>query len=424
MQKLQWHTEKRIVDTLIPNAAAPRTISKKQLTALKKSLTTMGLVEIPALDLDNSVLAGSQRIKVLQLMGKGQTEIDVRIPNRKLTDEERDRYMIGSNSISGDWDYAKLKDFDLDLLLDVGFDKDELNKIWQKDAETEDDDFDVEAELKKIKEPTTKLGDLVILGEHRLCCGDSTDPNVLQRLFGNEKAAVIYSDPVYNLNIQYARGIGGTRDFGGNVNDNRSYEEYVEFLRKSIACALEVSEKDCHLFYWNDQSQIGILQQLYRDLGIENKRVCLWIKNGFSCTPGVAFHKSYEPCIYGVRGRPYLSKDVANLNEVANKDMTNGNDLLDQIDIWMHKRLPSNQYEHSTQKPPTLHEKAFKRCSKPGDIILDSFCGSGSSMIAAQQLGRRLYGVELEPQFCDVIIRRFERLTGIKARVISNEETS
>ena len=106
------------------------------------------------------------------------------------------------------------------------------------------------------------------------------------------------------------------------------------------------------------------------------------------------------------------------------KDVSNGNDLLDQLDVWLQKRLPSKDYEHATSKPPTLHEKAIRRCSKPGDIILDSFCGSGSTLIAGEQLKRRVFGVELEPQFCDLIIRRFEKLTGIKAQVIRNEETS
>ena len=206
MQQLQWHTEKRVVDTLVPHTHSPRIMTKKQTVDLKKSLTIFGLVEIPALDTDNTILAGHQRVRILQLLGKGSEEIDVRVPNRKLTEEERNRYMISSNAITGDWDYAKLKDFDLDLLLDIGFDKAELNKIWSKDLETENDDFDVQGELAAIKTPSTRLGDIILLGESKLICGDATDPKVLEKLFGDERVDVICSDPIYNLKIDYNSG--------------------------------------------------------------------------------------------------------------------------------------------------------------------------------------------------------------------------
>jgi DNA modification methylase len=253
-------------------------------------------------------------------------------------------------------------------------------------------------------------------------CGDSTDPEVLKKLLGNDKVSMIYSDPVYNIKIDYNKGIGGKQNYGGNVNDNRSYTEYKEFLKKSMVAALGVCNPDTHAFYWCDQIYIGLIQELYRELGIENKRVCLWLKNGHSPTPGVAFNKCYEPCVYGVRGKPYIAKDITNLNEVVNKDTTNGNDLLDQADVWLHKRLAGKDYEHATSKPPTLHEKAIRRCTKPGDIILDSFSGSASTLIAGELLKRRVYAVELEPIFCDLAIKRFEKLTGIKARVIHEKE--
>ena len=140
----------------------------------------------------------------------------------------------------------------------------------------------------------------------------------------------------------------------------------------------------------------------------------------------MAFNKVYEPVVYGVRGKPYLAESVTNLNEVLNKELGTGNELIAQvdnfIDIWTAKRLASKNYEHATSKPVTLHEKAMKRCTKPGDIILDSFLGSGSTLLAGEQLGRKVYGCELEPRFCDLIIKRFEAFTGIKAIVNHYEE--
>lgn len=412
---LIWHTEKRKVDDLIPNGANPRTMSDKQMSDLKRSLKKYNLVEIPAIDSNNTIIAGHQRLKALQLLGRGNEEIDVRVPNRPLTKAEYDEYLIASNAISGDWDFEALKSFDLDMLIDVGFDKDELSSVWDAHLEAEDDNFDMEKEKAKIVNPVTKLGDLIELGSHRLLCGDATDSNNLKRLLGDEYASMIYSDPVYNISIDYDAGIGGKQSYGGKVNDTRTFEEYRTFLKKSIECGLSVTKTDAHVFYWCDQIYIGVLQDLYRELGIANKRVCLWIKNGHNPTPKVAFNKGYEPCVYGVRGKPYIADGIQNLNEVMNKEMTGGNALHQEMnDLWTVRRLGGQEYKHATSKPPKLHEKAILRCTKPGDIILDSFLGSGSTLIAGEQLKRRVYGTELEPVFCDLIVRRYETLTGTK----------
>jgi DNA modification methylase len=422
MKKLIWYTNKRKVNDLLPYSKNPRTISDKQMSDLKKSLRKFNLVELPAIDTDGKIIAGHQRIKALQVLGRGEEDIEVRIPNRKLTQTEYDQYLITSNAVTGDWDFTKLKSFDLDMLLDIGFDQSDLAKFWDKELEVKEEDFDVEKELKKIKKPTTNLGDLILLGNHRLICGDSTDPLVLNKLFGNDKTTMIYSDPVYNIKIDYGKGIGGKQNYGGTVNDNRSYSEYKEFLKKSLVNALSVTNNDAHVFYWCDQVYIGLLQELYRELGIDNKRVCLWIKNGHNPTPTAAFNKCYEPCVYGVRGKPQITKDINTLNEVMNKEVTGGNNMLDEIDVWLMKRLSSKNYEHATSKPTQLHEKAIRRCTKPGDIILDSFSGSASTLIAGEMLKRKVYAVELEPIFCDLAIRRFEKLTGIKAKIIRHEE--
>ncbi len=421
--QLVWHTESRKVDSLLPHKKSPRTISKEQSERLKKSLETYGLVEIPAVDLDGTILAGHQRIKVLQLLGQGGTEIDVRVPNRKLTNKEAEAYLIGINSIHGDWDFELLRDFEMDLLVDLGFDQKELDEIWNKSLKEE---FDPEKELKKIKTAKTKPGDIIELGKHRLICGDSTKPETLERLFGDERADMIMSDPIYNISIDYNKGIGGKQAYGGTVDDSKTDKEYRDFLKLSMEAALAVTKPDAHVFYWSDETYIWLIQTLYRELGITNKRVCLWLKNGQNPTPGVAFNKCYEPCTYGTRGKPKLVKGVNKLNEVLNAEMTTGNELVQQVadffTIWPEARLSSKEYEHSTMKPVALYEKAIRRCTKGGDIILDSFNGSGSNLMAAQKLGRRVFAVEIEPIFCDLTIKRFEAETGIKARVIRDEK--
>lgn len=423
MKSLIWHTEKRVVDDLLPSPKNPRVMPDKTMEDLKKSLKKFNLVEIPAIDLDGKICAGHQRIRALQVLGRGKEEIEVRVPNRKLTEEEYKRYMLTSNAVIGDWDFEKLKDFDVDLLVDIGFDQLELDSIWAKDAEVEDDDFDVEREVKKIKEPKTKLGDVITLGKHKIICGDSTDPKVVQKLFEDEKTSMIYSDPIYNIGVDYDKGIGGKRGYGGKVEDNRKEETYRDLIKRSMVNALSVAKRDLHVFYWSDQRYIWLMQTLYQELGISNKRVCLWVKNGHNPTPTSAFNKCYEPCTYGTKGSPYLSTDKQNLNEVLNKEIGTGNEMLDQIgDIWAVKRLSGKEYEHATSKPPKLHEKAILRCTRPGDVILDSFLGSGSTLIAGEQLKRKVYGIELEPIFCDLVIKRWEKLTGLKATVNRDEK--
>lgn len=418
-KKLVWHTENRKVNDLIPHAKNPRIITDKQMSDLKKSLKKYNLVEIPAVDINGNILAGHQRIKALQLLNRGEEVIDVRVPNRHLTEKEAKQYLIASNSLGGDWDFESLKSFDLDILMEAGFDQIQLAKFWDEEKEVVDDSFDIEKEIKKIKIPKTKIGDIIHLGRHKIICQDSTKPETIKKLFGEEKASMIYSDPVYNLEIDYGTGIGGNRDYGGNVNDSRTFEEYKTFIKDSLRAALSVTIPDVHVFYWCDQIYIGLIQEVYRSLGIHNKRVCLWLKNNQNPVPTVAFNKVYEPVVYGIQGRPYLAESITNLNEVMNKEFGTGNDLLAQVDnfvdVWTAKRLSAKDYEHATSKPPQLHEKAIKRCTRPGDIILDSFLGSGSTILAGEQLGRRVYGCDLEPRFCDLIVKRYEAFTGKKA---------
>jgi DNA modification methylase len=132
--------------------------------------------------------------------------------------------------------------------------------------------------------------------------------------------------------------------------------------------------------------------------------------------PQIAFNKVYEPVVYGTRGKPYLSKAVTNLNEVLNKEVGTGNrltdDVLDLFCIWLDKRKAGQDYLHPTEKPVTLHEKPLRRCTRPGGLVLDTFGGSGSTLIACEQMKRRAFLLEIDPVFCDVIIDRWQILTG------------
>ncbi len=413
------------IDMLRPAAYNPRTHNEAQEEQLTESIDDFGAVEPlvvnGAKNRLNIVIGGHFRLKIFRKLGyKTVPVVYVNIPN-----VEREKELnLRLNKNTGDWDWDALKQFDTDFLKDVGFDAGELAQFWDGGLETEDDGFDVEKELKKIGKPKTKRGDRYQLGSHVLLCEDATNPEDVKRLVGKTQIDMVYCDPPYNIDLSYDKGISNKMRYGGKTKDNKTEEEYRQFLLTTLVNALSVSKPNMHLFYWCDQKFIGLLQSMYPSLGVDFRRVCLWIKNNQNMTPQVAFNKCYEPCIYGVRGKPYLSPSIQNLNEVANKEVGNGNrlidDILDMMDLWMCKRLPTVEYEHPTAKPPTLHEKAIRRCTKPGDAILDLFGGSGSTLVAAHQMKRRAFLCEIEPIFCDLIIRRFEAVSGQKASLLKS----
>jgi DNA modification methylase len=417
--KLTWHTESRLVDDLIPYEKNPRTLSDKQRRDLEASITKFNLVEIPAINTDNTVVAGHARLKIMQALGRGQEEIEVRVPNRLLTTSEFKEYLLRSNRNTGSWDYELLKSFDTSFLLDIGFDDGDLSDIWDDVLELEDDSFDEEKAVKEAEKTDIKTGDMFVLGNHRLVCGDSTDKEVVARLLGEQKIQTVYCDPPYNISLDYNKGVGGNANYGGTVDDKKTNTEFRIFLKSVMQSALSVSEKDAHHFWYCDQKYVGMLQNLYEELGIAYKRTALWVKNGINPTPKIAFNKCYEPCVYGTTGKPYLSDKHKKFHEILNPEVGTGNatadDINDMIDIWLAKRVAGDAYEHPTQKPITLHERPLSRCTKIGHNVLDLFGGSGSTLLACEQMKRNAFLVEMNPIFCQVIINRYEKFTGTKA---------
>ncbi len=361
----------------------------------------------------------------MQLLGHGDKKIDVRVPNRKLSKAEYEQYLLTSNRVQGSWDYEMLSEyFELDTMLISGFDDSDLSVIFADSLEVTDDQFDVDKEIKKIKKAKAKLGDIYALGPHRLICSDSLDPETVKKLVGKTQIDLIYCDPIYNISLDYNGGIGGKANYGGTVQDFKKDADYRTFLKRTMENALSVAKPDVHAYYWCDQKYTGMVQDLFAELGLENKRTCLWIKGAANPTPGVAWNKCYEPCVYALRGKPYLSPVALNFAEVLNKELgPSGNKLLDDVmdlmDIWLAKRISGSEYQHPTQKPVTLHERPIKRCTKPGGTILDLFGGSGSTLIAANAMKRVCFMAEIEPIFIDLIIARYEHATGEKARKLN-----
>lgn len=419
LEPLKWHTEKHKVDDLIPHPKNPHTGTEKEDQDLEASMTKFDLVEIPAINLDKGLLAGHRRAEIYKKLGRGQEMIDVRVPNRMLTPEECEEYMLRSNRNTGSWDYELLKAFDTSFLLSIGFDDTDLSNIWDDVLQIDEDDFKEEDELEKAKITDIKTGDRFALGPHSLVCGDGTDEAVVKSLVGETLMDMVYVDPPFNISLDYDKGLGGRANYGGDVDDKKSDSEYRRFIKKMMSAALAVSAPDSHHFWFCDSKYVGMVQSLYAELGIKYKRTCLWIKNGINPTPQTAFSKLYEPCVYGVTGKPFLSPKHTKLGEILNKEVGIGNatldDIMDMVDIWLAKRDAGDEYEHPTQKPLLLHERPLTRCSKIGSNILDLCGGSGSTLLSCEQLKRKAFLVEKSPIFCQLIINRYEHFTGNKA---------
>jgi hypothetical protein len=371
--QINWTTEKRKVDDLKHWEENPRRITPEKLEELKDKIKERGFHDVIKLDENGMILSGNMRKEALEQLGI--QEVNVLVPDRELTTEEKILVGIESNIQAGEFDKDILKSFGTDILLKSGLSDEELSEMFNN-VETVNDEFDEEKAVEiASKNVTVKPGEIYQLGDHRLMCGDCLKDEDMEKLMGGEKALMIYSDPPYNIGLDYSKGISteGKYDsamiktesnvhFRGGKNDDKSVADYKEFLRLAIENGLKHAEQNAHVFYWCDEKYIWLLQVLYEELGIDNKRVCLWIKNNFNMTPQIAFNKVYEPCVYGVTGRPYLNKETKNLNEVMNREV-----------------------------------------------------GSGSTLIACEHYRRKCLMIEIDPDHVATTLQRWEILTGKEA---------
>lgn len=415
-QKLTWSVTARKVIDLTKNGYNPRKLSESERRDLEKSIKEFGAVVPIVLNIGsrtNIIIGGEQRLKIYADLGIA--EVECMIPSLELTLEEEKELNLRLNKNTGSWNEELLKEFDMDMLLDVGFGDEELQNLFD-DVDMAEDDFDLDKVIEETPVAKVKSGEIYELGKHRLLVGDSTDEDQVKKLMQDDLADIVWMDPPYNISWDY----GGK--YNGSYKDNKSEEEYSEFISKSMETAKKFAKPDSHFFYWSDPNSIGLTQSLYDKHGIKKRRVCLWIKSNQNCTPKIAWNRLYEPCTYGTVNEPYLNPNFRNANEILNQEVTTGNQVLDElqdmIDLWLVKRDNTQSYLHPTQKPVTLNEKPYKRCSAPGHIIFSGFAGSGSDLIACEQLNRVWRGVEKDLVFATIIIDRWEKFTNLKAKKI------
>ena len=214
---LEWHTERRRVSDLIPWDRNPRRMTKKQAADLKMSLSRLNLMSIPIVDLDDRIVSGHMRCRTLAALGRGNEEIDVRVPNRKLTDDEFAEANLRENKNLGEWDEGLLATFDDSMLKEIGFDDADLDSIFGLNRGGTEGLTDPDEVPEAPEDPVTRPGDLIVLGNHRLLCGDSTRAEDVDLLMAGENAKVVIADPPYGMRLD--------ADFSGMVNNLKMAKE-------------------------------------------------------------------------------------------------------------------------------------------------------------------------------------------------------
>ena len=384
--------EKKNVKDLLPADYNPRKDLKPgdpEYEKLKRSIEQFGYVE-PVIwnEKTGRVVGGHQRLKVLTDMGI--TEVDVVVVDM---DTEKEKALnIALNKISGEWDTEKLAlviadlqgtDFDVSL---TGFDPEELEDLFRDDVKggVKEDDFDLEAELKK---PTfSKAGDLWMLGEHRLFCGDSTKPETFDLLMNGKKANLVVTDPPYN--VDYKGSAGKIK------NDSMAEDQFEQFLLAAYQQMEAAMADDASIYVFHSDSHGLAFRKAFEEAGFYLSGCCIWKKQSLVLGRS-PYQWQHEPVLFGWK------KKGKHQWYTGRKEST----------IWEFDK-PKKNKDHPTMKPIALVSYPIMNSTMTGCLVLDPFGGSGSTLIACEQTGRVCYTVELDEKFCDVIVRRYIEQVG------------
>ena len=387
---LEWENAKRKVKDLVPFEYNPRKLTPEKKQLLINSIEKFNLAEVPAINLDNKIIAGHQRIKVLMDLGRGDELIDVRIPNRPLTDKEFKEYNITSNVPIGFWDVDVLDAHFEDINLEeLGLNLDEINlpaDLFQDEASNEEEqDFDPVLP----KDPITKLGDVYEFVSkqkgitHKLVCGDSTNAKTYKTL-GDEDFDLVATDPPYNVNYE-----GGTKEKLKIKNDNMSGDDFYSFLYLFFQEVFVKSKPGAPIYVFHADSEGANFRLALKNAGFKLAQCLVWIKN--SLVMGRQdYHWKHEPCLYGWKeGEAHKWYSDRKQTTVLEFDK------------------PLRNEEHPTMKPLDLWCYIIKNSSKQKDIVADPFGGSGTTLISCEKLWRQARIIELGENYVDVHVSRY-----------------
>jgi len=383
------------IEDLIPYINNPR-LNDHAVDKVASSIKNFGFKNPILVDQNNEIVAGHTRLKAAKKINMKE------VPTIKIDDlneQQIKAFRIADNKVAefSEWDEELLK-IELEGLDDAftGFDLDDLEGLFDEDVDSvEEDDYEVEVP----DEPKAKHGEVYQLGRHRLMCGDSTKQEDVDKLMNGDKADLFITDPPYNVDYT-----GGTKDALKIKNDKKDDASFRQFLVDAFSTADAVMREGAAFYIWHADSEGYNFRAACFDIGWQVRQCLIWNKNTM-VMGRQDYHWKHEPCLYGWKsGRSHLWTNDRKQTTVLDFDR------------------PTVNKEHPTMKPVKLFDYQIKNNTKQKDIVLDLFSGSGTTLIACEQNGRVSYNMELDPRYVDVIIKRFEELTGEEAVLIEEAE--
>jgi site-specific DNA-methyltransferase (adenine-specific) len=397
---MQLNVKYRKVEDLIPYVNNSRKHSDEQVAQISASIKEFGWTNPILIDGTNSIIACHGRLMAARKLKMDEVptiELD------HLTDTQRKALVIADNklALNADWDNTLLT-IELDELLKdgfaldiLGFNQDELAALLE--PEQVDGLTDEDAVPDVPEEPKTKLGDIYQLGNHRLMCGDSCSITDMDKLVNDRQVDMWLTDPPYNVAYE-----GKTKDALTIQNDSMSDDGFRQFLRDAYVTADTVMKAGAVFYIWHADSEGYNFRGAAHDAGWKVRQCLIW-KKSTMVMGRQDYHWKHEPCLYGWK------EGAGHLWATDRKQTT-----------ILEFDKPNRNKEHPTMKPVALFEYQMLNNTKGGDIILDSFGGSGTTLLAAEKNGRIGYLMELDPKYCDVIVKRWEDFTGKKAELLTN----
>ena len=390
-------TEMQLISTekLIPYVNNARTHSAEQINKLRSSLREFGFINPVIIDRDFNVIAGHGRIEAAK--AEGISEVPCVFADY-LTEAQKKAYILADNRMAMDagWDEELLRveiealqaeSFDVGL---TGFDESEIADLFAGDeGDVKDDDFDVDSELEKP--PVTKSGDLWLLGNHRLICGDSTREETYTLLMDGKKANLVVTDPPYNVNYEGSAG--------KIKNDNMENGKFYQFLLDAFTCMEKAMADDASIYVFHADTEGLNFRKAFADAGFYLSGTCIWKKQSLVLGRS-PYQWQHEPVLFGWK------KKGKHQWYTGRKEST----------IWEFDK-PKKNGDHPTMKPVPLVAYPIKNSSMSNCIVLDPFGGSGSTLIACEQTNRVCHTIELDEKFCDVIVKRFIEQAGTTENV-------
>lgn len=381
----------RRLDEITPYENNAKTHDQTQINNVAESIRQYGFVQPIVVDRDGVIVIGHCRALAAKKLGMKEVPC---VCVDDLTPEQVNALrLVDNKSNESDWDFDLLAD-ELEGLDLTGFDFD-----WGlPEEETKEIEEDEAPEVDETHPPVTKTGDVWKLGRHRLMCGDSTSTECVQKLMGGLQADLLLTDPPYGVDYT-----GKTKDELKIENDAKSDDDFIAFLRQAFESADTVMKPGAVFYIWHADSKAYVFRMACQMTGWEVRQVLIWVKNAM-VMGRQDYQWKHEPCLYGWKsGAGHLWASDRKQTTVLEFDR------------------PTKNKEHPTMKPVALFDYQIKNNTKGGDIVLDLFAGSGTTVIACEQNGRTAYVMEYDPRYCDVIVKRWENLTGKKAVLVNDD---